>query len=328
MRIYNIDNDKVIIQKYGFDTMKDYAIVSGILALAVYFLMTDIPQLYRVVICALLLLGVPVAYYLLRQIQITFDNGEQAVFISYPVIGKRVLIRFSEISHVDFISQSSNFTGFNPYGGYYQIARKKDPLGKGLKILTNVPLEGEEAVQFSLYALPLLQSFVEGNKPAEVRLTDTNTQDFVQEKEQGVYVFRNFRWIPNLLWLALLGLGLFVSWDFVVEGFKEWAEGAVVLLAVILPLFALFASTKTITINKNTNTITSQFAGGVWMKERDLNKFAGFHYERNTTNGIYTGTDLIMTFNENTNLAISSFYRTTKLEKAARELNSVLTINS
>ncbi len=170
---------------------------------------------------------------------------------------------------------------------------------------------------------------MEGDKPAEAWLPENiNMLDFVQEKELGVYVFRNFRWIPNLLWLVLLVLGLFVSSDYVKNGFKEWQDGAVVLVAVVLPIIMLFVSTKTITIDKNNNTVISQCAGGVWKKKRDLNKFAGFHYERNSTNGIYTGTDLNMKFYEDTRLSISSFYRTTKLDKAVRELNLVLIKNT
>ncbi len=325
MAVYEIEKDRVIIHKHGFDTLKEYAIVCGVLALVVYFLMSEIPQAYRVGISAVLLLGSPLAYYLLRQIRIIFDNGEQLVYVRYPLLGQRILIRFADISHVGFVTQSSNFTGFNAHSGFYQIARKNDPMGKGLKVLTNVPLQSNEAVDFNLYALPLIESYVSDNKPYEVLLPENNQlREYVQEVEPGVYVFRHFRWVANLLWLGLLLMGLWITSTYIRDGFHEWVEGAVVLVTVIMPAFMLFLSTKYLTIDTNNGTVTTQCIGGLLKKVRQLSAFSGFHYERNTHNGIYTGTDLNMNFRSETQLSITSFYRTTQLDKAVRELNLVL----
>lgn len=325
MPVYNTQPNKVIIQKHGFDTITEYAIGCGILAMVVYFFMEAIPYEIRVAICVALLAGFPVVFYFLKKVEVIFDNGEQAVFIVYPVIGQYELIRFADIDHVGFVTKSNNFSGFNAVGGFYQIAKKNDPMGKGIKVLTNVPLQNADAVDFNLYALPLLNRYVNGNNTTDVTLTASeDSLTYVTQKEIGIYVFRNFRWFANLLWLCVLGLGIYITIGYIRDGIHEWAEDAAILVTVVMPLILLFRSTRFITIDKNANTVVLQFIGGLFMKERPLNKFAGFHYERNSHNGIYTGTDLTMTFNNEASLAITNYYSTTKLNKAVKELNLVI----
>lgn len=325
MALYNTQQDKVIIQKHGFDTITEYAVICGILALVVYFFMDAIPFEIRIAICVALLAGFPIVFYFLKKVEVIFDNGEQAVFIVYPVIGQYELIRFSEIDHVGFVTKSNNFSAGNAIGGYYQIAKKSDPMGKGIKVLTNVPLQNADAIDFNLYALPLLNKYVNSNNATEVPFVNSvESLSYITVKEAGVFVFRSFRWFANLLWLCVLGLGIYITIGYIKDGIHEWAEGAAILVTVVMPLLVLFRSTRFITVDKNTNTVVSQFIGGLFMKERTLNKFAGFHYERNSHNGIYTGTDLTMTFNDEAALSMTNYYSTTKLNTAVKELNLVI----
>lgn len=325
MAVYTIEQDKVLIQKNGFDTITGYAIGAGVMAFVVYFLMEAIPLEYRQLICLGLLLGFPIAYYLLKQIQIIFDSRNEIVFIHYPLLGQRELIRFAEIHTVDFISESSMYSGFKPYGGYYRIARKSDPVGKGIKILSNVAQEKSEAVDFYQNALPILLQYINGVQQTQAHIKNPlEKKQYVKEKEPGIFVFRHIRWLSILFWCFLLCIGIMFGSDYLKNGIHEWVEAAILIVFVVLPLFMLLFRTKSTTIDKINNTITVQCWGGLLKKQRPLNTFSGFQYQRNTHNGIYTGTDLNMNFVNSHPLAITDFYSTKKLHKAMSELNDIL----
>lgn len=325
MALYSISSNNVTVYKHALNSIWQLVITNVIIAVVVYFFMEAIPHEYRIAIAVALLAAIPFIYFVQKAISISFSADSQTVYINYPVIGRFKLISFSEIAHIGFVSESNNFTAFKPVGGHYRIATKADPFGKGIKLLLDVDTNSQQVADFCNFALPAIDTMLNAGQPAQATpLISRLDSKFITEKADGLYTFRHYRWLANILWLALLGVGVLLTVNYINEGFTEWVDYAAVLLCVVLPVVSLYRNARIFVFDMQAKTLTVEYPGGLFKKEYNLFEFAGFYTVRNKHNGIYMGTELFMQFTGKPNVKLGDFYSTKRLNTAVQELEALL----
>lgn len=141
-----------------------------------------------------------------------------------------------------------------------------------------------------------------------------------REETQGEYIF-NFKKLGGLI----IGFLLFASAVFLLIAIRNIFWAAFTLL--VIGLYLILASIKTITINKKAGTIQVK-TGYIYKKQQSLKYFYDFYVIRHYTNGVYSGTEIQLLFDlphkENYSvMSLCNFRKSKKVEAMIEDINTI-----
>jgi hypothetical protein len=268
---------------------------------------------YPLLMTATGLFGSLLYYWIILANTVTIDPSQRKVFLNTR-FGRITKMTFDEVGAIDV------FTNDTTKVCYYALYKKSNLHSKKpLSISPPFPdtTQGRLLRQmFEENELPIIKSLLYAAHSAKPRqeelITESNLRFYAYN--DGAYYQRNiafqslsdFFYIPICFCIAILGL----SW-----GYEHEFLRYIGISFGLMGLFLLYGKTEKRYISQN--QLTREFIGGLQRKTYSNRAFVNYHITHNSTNLIYTTTDVMAQFgNEMVHL-----YKTRKTANIERLLN-------
>ncbi len=281
-----------------------------------------------IIINALVMLLLIIFGGFLSSKKIVFDKAAQEV---YSILGpfKKHLIHFSEIHDIN--KNNSLFTGI-----YYRIQPKNDLVGNGIKIsapYTDTITQQERA--FTTDVLPRLKEMVFSattsvdnitvkNHPplftsfVHFKTTDNNTYEY-RPVTDNIYLL-----VYSAAMIALVYCCMRYIPDDIAKGKPSWGAYAGLLFLIGGCIFGIYRNTQKTILDKTAKTVTQSNFFGVIRYTYPFQDFEKYKSVKHYINGIYTGTDLEISFRNNKYVKVENKYNTQKIHQLIDELDAII----
>ena len=281
-----------------------YASVGAVLAMS-YSLNGEL-KMESVYICAIL--SVPfLIMFLFGNRRVIFSRRDETVYKSYG-FGRRELVRFSEIHKIDLV------TGTTPS---YRIFLKKNMYGKGIKILS--PVTPKAMQVFDENIMPALQKMVNISETEKQLVINLDKLKYYNRKGNTFKLIRRFEIGWNIILLGLCAVGI---------NYGISSENTTLLYCMIPPtLIAIGLLTHTRKFDTENGIFTHSIAL-IWKKSYHLGQFVHFVVVRNSTNGLYTGSDVKLVFlndkGKEKTVKLLNIRKSAKIEQFMQETKKIM----
>lgn len=255
-----------------------------------------------------------------------------------PIMYRKVIVNFRErkiSTHSAFIKwKEYNFSeieSIKPIAGdalYYGIFLHTDKLGKGIRIsphYTSRKQHEREEEAFKTEVIIPIQAALEQktNTPQNPIKTIRNFHFFQQRGAE--FTNRQYHFIARFIGISLLIGVIFLQIN--MWGHNSGEDILLRVLSCIFPLSFLLTGHDKIHFDTNTATLTTSKWFGLLKSTYNLNNFTGFQSIRNSVNFIYTGTELVMYFEENekeNKVSLIDYRNTKKLSQYHEEVVEIM----
>lgn len=227
-----------------------------------------------------LIFGIPMLIF--AKSHISFNLATSEVY-KKGIFGSKRLMHFSEIDCIVHKNMATQM-------GYF-ISVKGDKFGKGIFLHSAVP-------QFVMEVLPAIQNMISGSHS---QVSQNNVA--IEAGNYEYYIFKDGKYHADTNSFRKFGLGLagvsFFFFGTVYFYLKTPSSGGedmkylIISLCVLLLLGALYS--KKAYFDTQTKQLIFKFYGITFAKY-PLSEFQNFSITRNTTNGMYNGTDVKLKF--------------------------------
>ena len=307
---YSISDDEVVI--YSSRVLTMFGVAFGIIyvaSIAAILLMSwsiggDL-KIENILLC--LILFVPfLLIFLFGNRQVIFSRRDEMVYKSYG-FGRKELVCFSDVQNVQYVPGSTPS---------YRIYLKTDPYGKGINVLS--PAKAVE--EFDANIMPALEKMLHlsASAPAELPINLDNLQYYTRKGDIFTLIRRN-EIGTNIFLFCLVAVFLY---------FGIRSGNSMLIFCVTPPLLiAVGLLTHTRKFDTQSRIFTHSIAF-VWKKTYRFEQFDRFLVVRNTTNGMYDGTDVKLVFrNDKGNedpVKLLNIRKTKKIEQFMQETKKII----
>jgi len=245
--------------------------------------------------------------FLVGNRQVIFSRQDERIYRSYGV-GRKELARFSEIRNIELAGGSPS----------YRMYLKSDPYGKGINLLT--PATPKAIQEFDQNLMPALQKMLHISDAEVVQLpVDLANLKYYTRKGNTFTLLRHFEigWNIFLLCLAILFLYLGVT-----------TKNAVLIYCIIpMTLIAMGLLTHTRKFDTATKVFTHSIAF-FYKKAYRFDQFIRFLAVRTSVNGMYSGTDIKLVFQNDKGkeetVKLLNMRKTKKIEQFMQETKEIM----
>jgi hypothetical protein len=331
-RFYEVADDTITIYKHRVYGPVQIVFATILTPVLVYLLVNDFPAHYKIgILAGTAVLTVMLLAYLQFE-KIVFDLGAKTVYRQLPLLGKLHIASFNEIAGIDFVGINRGILSpLVKHSSYCRMVLKNDRLGKGIKILSQIKNNRDELIPFNMDVVQRLNLIFNQvpppeEKPATIFSTNSSTSNafmYLKEGRSGIYTIgiSAWKWGRIVFWTGLL----FLMYEAFVQGgsMKDYIDAIIYIGFPLLFAFCIYSDSRTVSFDTNNRIIEVSHVGGIVKKRYDFSGFSNFHLVRNTLNMIYTGTDLYIIMQDNSNIQVINMYNTRKLEVLAGEIKSL-----
>lgn len=209
-----------------------------------------------------------------------FDGFEKTVH-RRNLIRRMAGIPFPDIDRIALVDEAG--------AAFYEIALKKNRLGKGVRLTRNYGNGDEEFLYLALRALPLVSAMLGyPDRDSDPRAAVENPVFYSRDGDKYILTM----WRNQILDLVLLAFAVFAfTW---LDGWMKWA----MLGMVCFTVFAFFAMTSRVVIDSKEKTISFSGPCGISGATFSLERYAGISFAREHADGIYADTGAFVEFRD------------------------------